>query len=274
MATTMKPSSNGTPANSPTHSFGTLGKEWNAATNDLQTLALRDRQSALVVVRGVARALKCLLRQRGVPMKPCLILLVGALLSTAACSKDNPTNPTPPQTPPPPPAPTSVSLSGVVMAVGTNQRIAGATVTFGDGPNVGQFAVTDAGGNYRFPAVTRGNANLSASANGYLTLTRGIFVDNSTLNFSLRTVLPWSQSGAGNTVFVMPSYFDRVRIRGTWNGSGTSNFIVSIGGNLVVNEILRNMPGRTYEGVHLTRGGGQTEITNSSAIAWVFTEER
>jgi hypothetical protein len=84
----------------------------------------------------------------------------------------------------------------------------------------------------------------------------------------------WTHSGSGNTVFTMPNTFARVRIRGTWNGDGTSNFIVHIGPNYVVNEILRNMPERTYEGVHLTRGGGTVEITGSSSVQWAFTEER
>lgn len=84
---------------------------------------------------------------------------------------------------------------------------------------------------------------------------------------------PWTLSGSGNTVFDMPTTVTRVRIRGVWNGVGTSNFIVRVAGTLVVNEVLREMPNRTYEGVHAVRGG-QTEITNSSAIAWTFTEDR
>jgi hypothetical protein len=39
-----------------------------------------------------------------------------------------------------------------------------------------------------------------------------------------------------------------------------------------VNEILRTTI--TYDAVHLTGGGGVTEIVNSSAIAWTFTEVR
>jgi len=82
----------------------------------------------------------------------------------------------------------------------------------------------------------------------------------------------WTKSGAGNTVFDMPTYFPRVRIYGRWNGTTTSNFIVYIGGRLVVNEILRYTT--TYEGVHLTNGGGVVEIKDSSTITWTFTEER
>lgn len=91
------------------------------------------------------------------------------------------------------------------------------------------------------------------------------------------TTLPptlWHIEGSGNTVFDMPRTVARVRIRGVWSGRGTSNFIVHIGNNFTVNEILRNMPNLTYEGIHLTGGGGVTEIVNSSEIAWTFDEVR
>jgi len=200
-------------------------------------------------------------------------LLVLALVASA-CTKDNPTNPSPTPTPTPTPTPSTVSLSGTVSAQ-AGGRVAGATVRFLDGANAGRSVTANGNGEYRFDGVTRGDANLGAAAPGYEENRRGIFVDNNTLSFTLRTIEPWRQTGGGNSVFTMPSYFDRVRIRGTWNGSSTSNFIVRIGGSLVVNEILRDMPGRTYEGVHLTRGGGTVEITNSGNVTvWSFTEER
>ena len=64
-----------------------------------------------------------------------------------------------------------------------------------------------------------------------------------------------------------------MQIRGVWNGSGTSNFIVHIGGDFTVNEILREKPNRTYEGTHLVRGG-TSEIVNSSNVTWTLTEVR
>ena len=83
----------------------------------------------------------------------------------------------------------------------------------------------------------------------------------------------WSHSGSGNSVFDIPSHIARVHIRGTWSGSGTSNFIVSIGGRGVVNAILRGLPNRTYEGTHLISGGGVVEIRSSENISsWTFTE--
>lgn len=79
----------------------------------------------------------------------------------------------------------------------------------------------------------------------------------------------WTRSGQGNTVFDMPTYIRRVHIHGVWNGRDTSNFIVRIGGRLVVNEILRSSI--VYDGVHLTTGG-VVEIVSSNSIAWTFTE--
>jgi len=84
---------------------------------------------------------------------------------------------------------------------------------------------------------------------------------------------PWTMSGSGNTVFNMPTYVNRVRIRGVWNGQQTSNFIVQIGNNLVVNEILRNTPGNSFEGTYLT-GGGVVETVSSTFISWTFTQVR
>lgn len=78
-------------------------------------------------------------------------------------------------------------------------------------------------------------------------------------------------SGRGNSVFDMPG-IQRVRIQGTWNRTQTSNFIVRIGGRLIVNEILRDSI--TYDGTHLANGGGVTDIVDSAAISWTITEVR
>ena len=86
----------------------------------------------------------------------------------------------------------------------------------------------------------------------------------------------WAHSGTGNTVFDMPSHVTRVRIKGTWNGNGGSNFFVYIAGRSVVITTLRSLPNRTYEGTHLISGGGVVEITGSGAgnVSWTFTEVR
>jgi hypothetical protein len=83
----------------------------------------------------------------------------------------------------------------------------------------------------------------------------------------------WTLSGSGNSAFDVPATVTRLQIRGVWNGVGTSNFIVHIGGGFTVNEILRERPDRTYEGTHNVRGGS-SEIVNSSNVTWSLTELR
>lgn len=88
------------------------------------------------------------------------------------------------------------------------------------------------------------------------------------------------RTGSGNTVFDMPGDVTRLRIYGRWSGRDTSNFIVHINGRNVVNEILRDKPGRVYEGVHLVplaprAQNSVVEIVSSGSIEeWRFTEVR
>lgn len=89
----------------------------------------------------------------------------------------------------------------------------------------------------------------------------------------VRTGPVWQRDGAGNTVFDMPAAISRVRIVGTYR-SNSSNFIVRVGGRLVVNELLgRSWGQERYEGVHQV-SGGVVAITNSSGVEWSFTEVR
>lgn len=84
----------------------------------------------------------------------------------------------------------------------------------------------------------------------------------------------FTRSGNGNTVFDMPTYVARVRIRGTYT-QFSSNFIIKIGGHLIVNELLGTAWGpTTYDATHLTQGGGVVEITNSTGVAWSIDEVR
>jgi hypothetical protein len=89
------------------------------------------------------------------------------------------------------------------------------------------------------------------------------------------SILPlFTKSGTGDNVFDMPMYVARVRIVGTYTGY-SSNFIVYIGGRLIVNELLGTGWGTTrYDGTLLTGGGGIVQITNSSGVSWSFTEVR
>ncbi|MEO8484300.1 MAG: choice-of-anchor D domain-containing protein [Acidobacteriota bacterium] len=80
-------------------------------------------------------------------------------------------------------------------------------------------------------------------------------------------------SGTGDTVFTMPTSVARVKITADYTRN-SSNFIVKVGGRLVVNELIGTGWGTThFEGTYAVTGG-QTEITNSSGVAWSFTEVR
>ena len=81
-------------------------------------------------------------------------------------------------------------------------------------------------------------------------------------------------SGSGDNVFDMPTTVTRVKITGDY-ASRSTNFIVKIGGRLVVNELLGTAwpNGPHFEGTYVTTGG-VTEITDSSGVLWTFTEVR
>ena len=84
---------------------------------------------------------------------------------------------------------------------------------------------------------------------------------------------PFSRSGIGNTVFDLPSGITRIRIIGNYTGS-SSNFIVRIGGRLIVNELVGTYWQQTrHEGTYVI-SGTVVEITNSSGVSWSFAEVR
>jgi HYDIN/CFA65/VesB-like, Ig-like domain len=73
------------------------------------------------------------------------------------------------------------------------------------------------------------------------------------------------RSGTGDSVFDMPLDVARVRIIGIYTGS-SSNFIVRIGGRLIVNELLGTFWGQTrYDGTLLTGGGASSRLRTPAA---------
>ncbi len=83
----------------------------------------------------------------------------------------------------------------------------------------------------------------------------------------------WGRSGSGDNVFDMPTYILRVRVIADCPGS-SSNFIVYIGGRLIVNELVGRSWGQPhFEGTYLTTGG-VVEIKHSSGVSWSLTEVR
>jgi len=85
----------------------------------------------------------------------------------------------------------------------------------------------------------------------------------------------WTKTGTGDMVFDMPTYVSRVRITGSYPGY-SSNFIVKVGGQLLVNVIIGSSAyadGRSYDGTLITVGG-VVQITYSTGVSWTFTEVR
>lgn len=84
---------------------------------------------------------------------------------------------------------------------------------------------------------------------------------------------PFTRSGSGPTVFDMPTGITRVRITGNKPGS-CENFIIWIGGRLVVNEIIGTCSigiGPNYDGTHLV-SGTVVEVRSSIGVNWTITE--
>ena len=139
----------------------------------------------------------------------------------------NPT-PTPTPTPQPQPGPREVSLSGRVTDA-SGKFVEGAIVEFtdADNPNFGREVTTAADGSYLFTKLVEGNANLKASANGYLEDRDGVFVNgDNRLDFQLAPVPPTpepSPTPSGTPYSGNPD--------GTWTGT------MSDGGQPIIIEI-------------------------------------
>jgi hypothetical protein len=157
--------------------------------------------------------------------------------------------------------------------------IGGATVRFADGANAGRSGTTDGSGRYEMTGLATGGFTLDVTAPAHVNTSRGVTITAAapavTANFTLLPSALFTRNGSGANVFDMPTYITRVRINGTYNGS-CENFIILVGGRLLVNEILGGCSiasGRTYEGTHLT-SGGVVEVRSSQGINWTFTEVR
>jgi hypothetical protein len=83
----------------------------------------------------------------------------------------------------------------------------------------------------------------------------------------------FSRAGTGNDVFTVPSQVKLAHITGQFAGS-SSNFIIWIDNDLVVNELLGTFWEQTsYAGTHAVRNG-QARVEDSTGVTWTFTEVR
>ena len=204
------------------------------------------------------------------------VIVSAVLLTLTACGGKSPTAPTPAAvTPPPPiaappPSPPPVataSVAGVVTDAVTGRALGGATARIGT-----QTASTDGNGYYSLGGITIGTVTLAITAPNYNSATQAFAITGDTRR-DVRVTPFWTASGIGNTVLDMPTYVSRVRITGRYDSNST-NFVVRIGGRLIVNELLgRAWSSTTYNGLHLV-SGGVTEITLSRDVTWTFAQEQ
>ncbi len=81
----------------------------------------------------------------------------------------------------------------------------------------------------------------------------------------------WTQSGAGNAVFDMPTYVSKVKIVADYDG-WSSNFIVEIAGRGVVNELLGTRWGQIHFEDTYSTTGGRVEVKFTFGPTWSFSE--
>jgi hypothetical protein len=169
-----------------------------------------------------------------------------------------------------------VTVTGVVTDSATNRAVGGVRVSALRNDTSAQSlatATTDGNGFYSMVVPSATAISMGYSRDGYNQQSATVTFTGDTRR-DIRLVAFFSRSGTGNTVFDMPTSVSRVRIVGVLTG-GLSNFIVRIGGRLVVNEIIGNRSGYSQrtDGVYLT-SGGVVEITNSTGVEWTFTQEQ
>jgi hypothetical protein len=209
-----------------------------------------------------------------------VLVLVFALTVSACGSDKSPSSPSPTPTPTPTPSVTlqSVALSanlGALTQAGNTAQVT-ATGTFSNGTTQN---ITSSCTNWFSDAawvltIDQGGL-MTARGSGDATVTTDCQgrQGRGRVTLNLLPAQIWSYSGKGNTVFEMPRHVRRIHVRGVWDGRSTSNLIIRVGGTTVVNEILRELPNRTYEGDHLVTPG-TVEVRNSTNVAWTLTELR
>ena len=122
-------------------------------------------------------------------------------------------SPTPVSTAPPPAArerladgtdrqrTSRVTLSGIVREAGTKRFLRGTRLLVASGPDAGASAISDGGGVFLFPNLSRGTMALAAAMDGYLVAQlQSLDVrENTTLDVQMYLMPPRNASGAAAT---------------------------------------------------------------------------
>lgn len=195
-------------------------------------------------------------------------VLTAAIL--AACGSNGGGSPTQPAAS----TPTTFSLSGTLTDGQTGRGISGARAVIADGPNANRSATADGSGHYSFSGLTQSGFTVNFTAQYYNPTSQGVtLTSNQTVNATLSPIPLFTVSGSGDNVFTIPLTVTRIHIVANYPGF-SSNFIVHIAGNGVVNELMGTAWNEThFEGTYVT-SGGTVEILHSSGVAWSFTEVR
>ena len=201
--------------------------------------------------------------------------LAGALLiavAAGACGGDSggPTQPSPQ------PGPATFTLSGTVTDTTTGRGLEGASVVVVDGANANKSALTDGAGHYTL-TLTSGGFTARATRQYYTEQSQGVTLTaNTSKDFALTPVPPFSRAGTGDNVFDLPT-MARLKVEADYTDY-CQNFIVDLRGRLLVNVIVGQCDiadsGTHFEGVYQVNGGGVVEITKSTGVHWRFTEVR
>jgi hypothetical protein len=218
-------------------------------------------------------------------------ITIGLCLVTLAMGCGGNSSPT---TPTPPAQTRTISISGslnfgrVGVGTSTSQSIninntgnSPMTVTGISGPCGASFRATWTNGVIPGPGTQNTTVTFAPTApqdcSGTLTVAADFTSGTNTFPVvaigTLDGVPIFTRVGSGDTVFDLPSYVTRIRITADYTAF-TSNFIVRIGGRLVVNELVGTAYNQTHFDGTYAISGGTVEITNSSGVRWSFTEVR
>lgn len=185
-------------------------------------------------------------------------------LAIGACSGDSgPSSPTGPS-PTAPPAPQTMTINGYVGDQSNGAPIGNAAVR----ASSGHTTTTGGNGYYELTGLAAGTVTITASADRYNSRSQSVTA-NGTRRVDLELVPFFRRTGSGAQVFDMPTSVSRVRIAGSYPGF-CENFVVRIGGRLVVNEILGTCSvgiGQRIDGTYAATGG-VVEVTRSSGVSW------
>jgi hypothetical protein len=132
----------------------------------------------------------------------------------------------------------------------------------------GSLIVNEIIGPGRVPASFMGTYTVTPGALIEVFMATGVTWTASAATVDATGLEKLSRSGSADAVFVLPARAARYTISAS-SSDGGRNFVVRVGGRLVVNEIV----GATgWSGSFVFQAQERVEITNASGVNWTFAE--